>query len=396
MTITGAWTPVTEVPGNRDFASDCKTTEHKAPLVWVLLGHRVGDNLQLQALAGWLGWDCREKTLRWRKRPARWTPFYGRAATLKYLAPDARAGFAPPWPDVVLSIGWRSVPVARWIKQECGARLVHIGRPRARLADFDLILTTPQYRLPQVANVVQLAGPMTTLSQDRLANAAVQWKRRLAHLPRPWTAVLIGGDAPPLRFPPSSARSLAKACTELATQKGGSLLIATGPRTSAAATDAFLSEISAPSFCHRWGQEGENPYLGFVALADRFVVTNDSVSMTHEATQTERPVHIFPLVQSQGWFHSGLRRIDQKMRRGHSFLSRCYLWLIHSGVFFPPRSAADYFDGIIAQGRANRLGEAETMNKNPALQQDKARAVHAINQLFQKAGHGAEDVINRH
>ena len=44
------------------------------PLVWALVGHRTGDNLQVEALADALGWPVERKTLTWRKRLVGWTP----------------------------------------------------------------------------------------------------------------------------------------------------------------------------------------------------------------------------------------------------------------------------------------------------------------------------------
>ena len=42
-----------------------------------------------------------------------------------------------------------------------------------------------------------------------------------------------------------------------------------------------------------WRREGDNPYLGVLALADRLVVTGDSVSMVSEALATPHPVEVF-------------------------------------------------------------------------------------------------------
>ena len=56
----------------------------------------------------------------------------------------------PPWPDLVVGIGRRTVPVARWIQQRSGGRtdLVRLGHPRADNDLFDLVITTRQYPVP--------------------------------------------------------------------------------------------------------------------------------------------------------------------------------------------------------------------------------------------------------
>lgn len=66
---------------------------------------------------------------------------------------------------------------------------------------------------------------------------------------------------------------------------------------------------SAPRFI--WNGEGENPYPHFLAHADRFLVTGDSVNMTGEPLVTGRPVWVFePSGGSAKFarFHESLRR----------------------------------------------------------------------------------------
>ena len=47
-----------------------------------------------------------------------------------------------------------------------------------------------------------------------------------------------------------------------------------------------------------WDRESDNPYLGILALADRLVVTSDSVSMISEALATGHPVEVFGAPQN--------------------------------------------------------------------------------------------------
>ena len=42
-----------------------------------------------------------------------------------------------------------------------------------------------------------------------------------------------------------------------------------------------------------WDGNGQNPYPDFLAHADLFVITADSVSMTCEAAATGRPIYVF-------------------------------------------------------------------------------------------------------
>ena len=353
----------------------------------MLLGRRTGDNLQLVSLADALGWPSEHKTLSWRKRRIGWTPCYGRMGpSVAPLTDEARTLIGPPWPDLVLSVGWRSVPVARWIGRQAGARLVHIGRPRAPLDGFDLVLTTPQYRLPEAPNVIRLDAPMTRLSNEVLASAAAQWRDRLAHLPRPWIAVLIGGNAPPLRLTPDAASELGAKADALARQHGGSLLVATGPRTGRAAAEAFLSRVGVPVHSYLWGEDGENPYPGYLALADELIVTSDSISMVHEASLTGKPVHLFNLPVAGAWPLRGLQWIDGVLRGSGGAVSRTYLDLIRNGWIYPPRAPEAFHSRLLASGQAVILGETAKLATSKPVPADAsfdtADAVAAIRRLF--------------
>ena len=59
-----------------------------------------------------------------------------------------------------------------------------------------------------------------------------------------------------------------------------------------------------------WDGTSENPYFGYLALADTIIVTSDSVSMVSEACSTGKPVYVLDLEGRSGRieaFHRTLR-----------------------------------------------------------------------------------------
>tara|TARA_Y100001968_G_scaffold248872_1_gene233470 strand:- start:1733 stop:2197 length:465 start_codon:yes stop_codon:yes gene_type:complete len=78
-----------------------------------------------------------------------------------------------------------------------------------------------------------------------------------------------------------------------AEQKAG-LAITTSRRTGKE-IEALLRKVLTGASTWIWNGEGENPYLGLLALADAIVVTADSVSMISEACSTGKPVYIAAL-----------------------------------------------------------------------------------------------------
>jgi hypothetical protein len=108
--------------------------------------------------------------------------------------------------------------------------------------------------------------------------------------------VIIGGNAGPYVFDREAAALLGRAASVMAKRAGGSLLISTSSRTPRHTIDALEAAISVPAELYRWTPDAaENPYFGYLALADAFIVTCESMSMLAEACSTCKPVHMFDL-----------------------------------------------------------------------------------------------------
>lgn len=272
---------------------------YRAPVVWVLMGQKAGDNSQVLALAEGAGWPFEVK--RFVHQPYELATNLALGTTLAGVIKSKSSPLEAPWPDLVLSAGRRNEPIARWIRDRAAAdghrvRLVHVGRPWSGLDLFDLIVTTPQYRLPRRPNVLENRTPLHRVTRDRLDDEAARWEDRLAHLPKPHVAVVIGGSSGPYSFDHAAAARLAEQASALAARKGGSLLVTTSARTPLATVETFCQNVSVPTYFFRWSKDArENPYFAFLGLAEDIVVTGDSMSMLTEACAAGRPVHIFDL-----------------------------------------------------------------------------------------------------
>ena len=144
----------------------------------MLAGRKAGDRAQMIGLAETLGWPFEVKELR--HNALVHLPNILLGASLISLDRKASSPFAPPWPDLVVASGRRSVPAARWVRARSSGRtrLVHIGRPWAPLRLFDLIITTPQYGLPLRPNVLQNTASLHRVDARRLHAAGRGSDRR--------------------------------------------------------------------------------------------------------------------------------------------------------------------------------------------------------------------------
>jgi hypothetical protein len=252
------------------------------------MGTRAGDNNQLRALADALGYPFVAKHIAYNQ--LRRLPFL--RAGLTIVASKSRALIEPPWPDLVIGVGYGSVPVARYIRAQSGgrAKLVHIGNPRDPLHDFDLQITTPQYSR-DAPNLLELPFPIG--NPARTARPSAEELEWLDTFPRPRRLVAIGG---PARFWELDHGELRRAISAIKEKSPrGSLIVAASARTRTETRELVGGLVSG-------SQEAiidQFPRFGTVlAECDEVYVTADSVSMLSEAVLSGKPVGLIPIRRS--------------------------------------------------------------------------------------------------
>jgi hypothetical protein len=363
------------------------------PHTWVMMGHKAGDNSQILALAEGLGWPFEIKHLVYR-RSELLTNLLA-PLTLLGIVRRRSSPLAPPWPDLIISAGRRNEPPCRWIQRRAAkrVRLVHVGRPWALIENFDLVVTTPQYRLPKRPNVLHNTTPLQRVADQRLAAAAAHWAPRLAHLPRPYTAVILGGNAGPYVLDAEAATLLGRAASAFAGRQGGSLLISTSARTPKQAIGPLEAALDSPAHVFRWTPDAaENPYLGYLALADSIIVTCESMSMLTEACATLKPVYMFDLHTGPenrwGLLESLIGKIEtswwRRLRRLR-FQPLVFRIAFKIGPTRMTRDVRVIHRQLQAQGRAVWLGETFPEGPPPPPLDDVQRAVVRVKALFEEA-----------
>ncbi len=314
------------------------------PQTWLLLGRLAGDNAQVLALGAALGWPAEVKRVRCGRRKG-WLAPAPEPRTI-----DGNLRLDPPWPDLVIGIGGQGSRIGSWIKRQSGGRTRHVqlGRIDGPFRRFDLIVSTPQYWLPAARNLMSLTLPIVRRQPADLAAAAAAWAPRLRHLPRPWTVLLVGGPSPPVRFDLADAEALMARAEAVMAQRGGTLLVASGPRTPAAVLQGLAAWPLPGKTLFPFARGDATSYPALLALADAFIATSDSASMLADACWTGRPVEIFDLpvipAARRGLARWNLlRRLrDRRRRRGLAGadadgLDRLYDAGIRRGWFDPGR-----------------------------------------------------------
>jgi uncharacterized protein len=267
--------------------------KHQRPLqglsAWIITTGAAGMDVQTRGVADALG-------LRYDMKPIAPKGLFKLLAPWGPVAPSERFGatgttFAPPWPQVAIGLGRSSVPYLRAVRRRSPATFTLLMLDtRAGLSAADVIWV-PQHDRLRGENVITTLTAPHGFTPERLAALRADVPAAISALPRPRVAVVLGGKNAVYEFRPEDDARFAGALQSLGAL-GASFMITPSRRTHArllevtdAATHGFPRQL--------WNGEGANPYPNFLAHADLFVVTADSVNMTGEAAATGRPVLVF-------------------------------------------------------------------------------------------------------
>ncbi|MDT8406076.1 MAG: ELM1/GtrOC1 family putative glycosyltransferase [Methylococcales bacterium] len=162
--------------------------------------------------------------------------------------------------------------------------------PHPRLWDYHLIAS------PQLhgKGIIHLPCVPHTMTDARLQHARARHAADFANLPRPLTAVLIGGNTRYcFGFDRQHAHALAARLRQFWQQFGGSLWLSDSRRTPPEAWQTLLDDLSdLPLSAQHWQHADADHYPALLAHADYCIVTGDSLSMCSEATFTGKPVWV--------------------------------------------------------------------------------------------------------
>jgi len=264
------------------------------PRIWVIPGNRPGDDAQVYALAEELGlpFETRKLVFNWRF----WlSGKYMGASPISVVREIREKTLAPPWPDLIILVGRRAVPIARWVQQQSGGRtrLVYVGHPRVPPETFDLVFTTRQYLTP--------AGPSMRLQPIAMSRyreppkTTTEEQAWLDSLPRPRLLLMLGGKTRHWQMRPRLISSYCERLAGRAVRAGGSLVVVRSARTEEHVLDE-LERCLADCECE-W-RVVRHDFPRFEVLlddADELFPTADSISMISESIVTGKPVGIVPV-----------------------------------------------------------------------------------------------------
>lgn len=274
--------------------------------VWVLADAAAGNRRQAQALARAMGFsqtraiECRLSPpwSWWAPRGARWLE--------SALPAEVVAAARTRSPEIAIGCGRIAAAWTAWLRARHRTFAVQVLDPRIDPTHWDVIVCPAHDRL-EGPNVLSMLGSIHDFDPQVLG-AEAQHRPDLLALPRPLTAVLVGGPTRAQRLDRAYVAALARQLEGW--RDGGSLAVIASRRTPPDLHDALRALVGGrPGLAWFGPSDGVNPYPAVLGAADRIVVTPDSVNMGSEACASGKPVHVFaakPIAGKLAYFHEAL------------------------------------------------------------------------------------------
>ncbi len=270
---------------------------------WLITDDKAGMKVQAEGVAEALGVD-------WELKQVAPQGVWRFAAPYGPLDPRDGKLLAPPWPDIAIATGRLSIPYIRALRKKAGVGTftVVLQDPKTSPRTADVIWV-PEHDRRRGPNVITTLTAPHAFSPERIAALRSNVPAGIAALPGPRVAVILGGKNAVYKFTDEDDDRLEASIASIA-RLGASFMITPSRRSHQRLVRAVLRATEgAPRYF--WDGTGANPYPAFLAHADLFVVTGDSVNMTGEPLATGRPVYVFePSGGSAKFrrFHASLRR----------------------------------------------------------------------------------------
>ncbi len=196
----------------------------------------------------------------------------------------------PPWPDVLIASGRKSIAASRYIKKMSGdsTYTVQIQDPRVSSKYFDLV-AVPRHDPLRGDNVIVTHASPNKITPELLKDAKKHFSF-LEKYPSPRFAVLVGGTSKAYKMTLRITNDLVHKLSHI----NGSLMITCSRRTGATNRKIIKDSLRSDAN-YLWNEKEENPYLGLLAWSDFLLVTADSASMISECCTTGKPVYMIDL-----------------------------------------------------------------------------------------------------
>lgn len=205
-------------------------------------------------------------------------------------------------PKYIISAGRRSAPIAIFLKRkfkkfnENFPKIIQIMRPELNFNLFDFVIIPKHDKLTKFnnSNVIISASALSKIDIDKNSENYQFYYNKLKKLPRPISAILIGGDGKNTQILTRHLEEILNIVKNNSNNPQQSIIILNSRRTSKNINN-YLSKINEENiyFFDYNLLKNNNPYYNILELSDNLIITGDSISMISECCSTGKKVYIY-------------------------------------------------------------------------------------------------------
>ena len=207
---------------------------------------------------------------------------------------NPQSPIAPPFPDVVISSGRRTLPYLKAIKKASGNKTITVclKDPKTGTSAADVIWVPVHDRLRGENVIATLTSPHP-LSMELLAEAKVEAEKHFADYPKKRIGLILGGNTRGVTWNADTCADLERKLSQIP-QDGHSILAVASRRTPTQLEETVKQALKSHKLFYSAGtDESDNPYRQVLSISDVLIVTGDSHNMVSEALATGTPVYVF-------------------------------------------------------------------------------------------------------
>lgn len=202
--------------------------------------------------------------------------------------------FSGEWPDYIISCRPEVAAISLGIKQASGGKtkIIHIQNPNDATGtfqfshdDFDLIIRQPQESL-RAPNVLSSKMALHGYTPDLVSKFRAAADPKITTLKKPVMVVLVGGSDENITLDEKDYTNFGKNIRSA--NPDGTTFVVTARRTDKYAVPAMKSVFSNTN--NIYIDDPRFNYDEHLSIADKFIVTGESLSMISESYATGRPV----------------------------------------------------------------------------------------------------------
>ena len=218
--------------------------------------------------------------------------------TLSYLAPFGlpiiNPQVQPPWPDLAIAAGRKTIPYLRYIRKvsmkKC--KTIYLQDPRIKSKNFDIVWA-PNHDSIRGPNVINTVTSPNRVNEKLLNYHYDKWHHTLIKFKRPIVGFLIGGKSKSYNYYSEDCKKIIETLNYIINQ--GFTPLVTLSRRSPKKLTSEVRDILSGKEALLYDGKGENPYFAILKASEIIIATPDSANMISEAINVPKPVYYVDL-----------------------------------------------------------------------------------------------------